>query len=125
MYFHGAMPVGNPARMDERLHALAASRGGYITRGEILDCGYHDRDIAAGVRSGDLARVRTGVYAPGAVYGALDQNGQHLVAARSVVDKLHPNVAMSHATGCATHGLAQFDVDLGTVHVTRLDGASG
>jgi hypothetical protein len=104
---------------------IVTTRRGYLTRGDILDCGYTDRDIRAAVREGILERLRHGVYAYTAHVASLSPDERHLLVARSVLDKLGSDVALSHQSACGAHEIATWDVDLSSIHITRLDGAAG
>ena len=108
-----------------QLLAVAERNGGYFTRGQALDCGYSDRDLREATRAGFLTRLRHGTYALTSAYSILDASGRHRVRARSVVDKLGPGLALSHTSACAAWELDHFGTPLETVHVTRLDGATG
>ncbi|MGZ8821426.1 MAG: type IV toxin-antitoxin system AbiEi family antitoxin domain-containing protein [Aeromicrobium sp.] len=111
--------------MDPRLEAQAARGGGYFSRGQAIDCGYRDRDLKAAVGAGLIVRLRHGIYAFGDLYGHLDEAARHLVVANAIADKLGHHVALSHTSACVSWGLDVYDVDLRSVHVTRLDGAHG
>lgn len=107
------------------LNDLILNDRGYLTRGQILDSGYDDRAIRACVRSGLLLRRRQGIYVHAASFRQLTPEQQHVIDVRSVADKLGPGVAISHQSACAVHGAAMYDADLSSIHVTRLDDATG
>lgn len=111
--------------VEDLLRARAESNGGYLARSEVLSFGNDDRDIQGAIAAGVLVRLRRGAYAFADDYNNLDPLGRHAVLARSVADRLGPNVVLSHASACALHGFALFDVDLSVVHVTRMDGGAG
>jgi hypothetical protein len=98
---------------------------GLFLRGEALDCGYRDRDLADARRQGFLARVRHGAYAPGATWAESDPVGRHRLKAQAVLLTHAGRVALSHTSGAAEHGLRLWEQDLDLVHVTRLDSTSG
>jgi hypothetical protein len=104
---------------------LTTTARGYVTRAQFLDSGYRDRDIRAAVRAGIITRIRHGVYTDASTFAVLSPEQRHLLIARSVADKLGPGVALSHQSACAAHGISTFGLDLDTIHVTRLDGATG
>jgi hypothetical protein len=98
---------------------------GYVTRGELLQQGFDDRDIRDAVRAGVVRRRRRGVY----VYAVDDDRRtpaqRHVVDIRSVADKLGPAVAVSHHSACAIHDIATYGGPVDTIEVTRLDGGAG
>ena len=59
-------------------------------------------------------RATQSLYPPGSTF--------KLVTAAAAIDALGPDVALSHASGCAVHEIAMWGLDLSRVHVTRLDG---
>lgn len=98
---------------------------GYVTRAQFLGQGYNDRDIRSAVHAGLLLRRRHGIYVYAAEFNQLTPEQQHVVDVRSVADKLGHAVAISHQSACALHGIAMYGVNLGKIHVTRLDGSAG
>ncbi len=110
--------------MDERLEILAVKSGGYFTRAEALDCGMQDRDLAGGVRSGVLRKLRQGAYAPAVLYDALDDADRHLVLARATLVRQRGDVALTGVSAAAAHGLTLWGHDLGLVEMVRLDRGS-
>ena len=111
--------------MDDVILAVAAHRGGYAFRSDLLDAGLNDRDIGLAMRHGLLTRLRHGTYAPTALEGGLTPERRHLLIANSIVDKLGPGVAFSHHTAAIAHSGVSYGVDLGTIHLTKLDGRGG
>lgn len=111
--------------MDDVILAAATHRGGYAFRSDLIDVGLTDRDIGLAMRHGLLTRLRHGTYAPTAVEGGLTPERRHLLIANSVVDKLGPHVALSHHTAAIAHTGVSYGLDLGTIHLTRLDGRGG
>lgn len=111
--------------MDPRLESQAARGGGYFTRGQAIDCGYRDRDLKAAVIAGLIVRLRHGIYAFATFHNLLDPTARHRILANAIADKLGPHVVLSHASACVSWDLDAYGVDLRSVHVTRLDGASG
>ncbi|RYJ03741.1 MAG: hypothetical protein EON52_17385, partial [Actinomycetales bacterium] len=111
--------------MDELFISVAHANGGYLMRHQLIDLGLTDALIKSWCRAGQLRRVRHGTYVPAIIWDPLDVAQKHAVLARSVVDKLGPGVVVSHQSAAALHGLDLYDVDLGSVHLTRLDGRSG
>lgn len=112
--------------MDDVLVNVADANGGYLHREDLLALGFTDKAIHRSRSAGILRRIRVGTYVLAATFDHLTPEEQHGVLARSVIDKFpHGSAALSHSSAAIVHGMAVYDVDLGTVHVTRLDGASG
>lgn len=110
--------------MDD-VHLITQVNGGYVMRHQLNDHGYSDAWIRHALRAAILRRVRHGTYVMASTWAAMSATERHCVVARSVLDKLGPGVVASHQTAAALHGYDLYDVDLQTVHVTRLDGRSG
>lgn len=98
---------------------------GLFLRREALDFGLDDRDLRAARKAGVITRVRHGAYADSSAWNRLDDVDQYRVRGQAVLLSHHGNVALSHASGAAEHGLRLWDVDTSLVHVTRLDGGPG
>jgi hypothetical protein len=111
--------------MEDVFLALAAHRGGYMFRHDLIEYGLRDRDIRMAVRAGHLTRLRHGTYAPTSLVAPLSPEAKHVLIASSVVDKLGPGVALSHHSAALVHTPQSFGVDLGVVHVTQLSGRHG
>lgn len=112
--------------MDDSLRRLATLLGGYLHRTHILDLGGTDAMIASALATGTLRRIRVGTYVFRDVHDALTPEEKHVVLARSVIDKFAPgSVALSNHSAALAHGLDVYGVDLGVVHLVRLDGGCG
>ena len=111
--------------MDDVFSVLAARRGGYVFRHDLIEYGLRDRDIRAAVRAGLLTRLRHGTYAPTSVIAPLSPEAKHVLIAYSIVDKLGPGVALSHHSAALVHTPQSFGLDLGVIHVTQLSGRHG
>ena len=98
---------------------------GLFLRWEALEHGYRDRDLAAARRAGIIVRVRHGAYVPRATWAKADEVGRHRLRSQAVLLTHGNNVALSHTSGAAEHGLRLWKPDLTKVHVTRLDNMSG
>ncbi len=103
---------------------LAAARG-FITRPEILDTGYDDRDIREARAGGLLTRVGAGLYALSAAYTPLTAEDKHLVRCRAVAQRLGDGVVLTHQSAALMHGMPVWGLALDEVHVTRRDGKRG
>jgi hypothetical protein len=110
--------------MDELLMHRAETRG-FITRPDILDSGYGDRDIREAINLGLLTRIGAGLYALSASYGPLSQEAKLAARSRAVFHRHRGTVALTHQSAAAIHGIPMWDVALDEVHVTRLDTGRG
>lgn len=111
--------------MHSMIEAAVAERGGYVFRGDLIDCGMTDRHIARACRAGMLIRLRHGTYALADGVDRMSVEQRHLLVANSVIDKLGSGVALSHHSAALAHGATSFGLDLSAIHLTRLDGRSG
>lgn len=110
--------------MDERLHRMAV-RQGYLTRGQIVDGGYRDRDIKAALRAGVLTRLRHGIYAYSKDIAGLSDVARHKLLSYAVIDRLGAGFVLSHQSAAAVYGVERFGLPDGDVHVTREDERAG
>jgi hypothetical protein len=110
--------------MDPRLEAIRDEKGVFLTS-EALDLGYDDKDIAAAVRGKHWHRVRRGAFMSYPAWQQADADERHRIHIRAVMRSLGDRVALSHVSNVVERGIATWGLDLSTVHVTRLDGASG
>jgi len=97
----------------------------FFTRAEARELGYGDRAVAAAMRTRSWHRIRRGYYTFTDTWAGLDPVGRHRVVSRAVAHSLGDAVALSHVSGLVAHGVDLWGVDLGRVHVTRLDGGPG
>lgn len=111
--------------MDDVFLALAAHRGGYVFRHDLIEYGLRDRDIREARRAGLLTRLRHGTYAPTSLVAPLSPEAKHVLIAYSIVDKLGSGVALSHHSAALVHTPQSFGVDLDIVHVTQRSGHHG
>jgi hypothetical protein len=109
-------------RMDE---LFTLHPNGLFLRGEALDFGYRDRDLAEARRAGVIARVRHGAYVSAGSWETRDEVGRYQLRGQAVCLTHDNRVALSHTSGAAEHGLRLWKPDLQNVHVTRLDRSSG
>ncbi len=98
---------------------------GVVLRRELVKLGYDDRAIARLVRSATLARVRWGAYALGDVWATLDERGRYALLCRAAYRRAQTEVALSHTSAANLWAAPLWDLDLGTVHLTRSDGKVG
>ena len=96
-----------------------------ILRRTLLRQGIDDYAIARLLKDGTLVRVRRGAYADGPTVTRLDRAGLHGLRARAVVQQAKTPVVLSHVSACLEWDAPDWGLDLGDVHVTRLDGRLG
>ncbi|HPU12568.1 MAG TPA: type IV toxin-antitoxin system AbiEi family antitoxin domain-containing protein [Aeromicrobium sp.] len=107
--------------MSSEFDQIAAARGGYILRPDLLDLGYNDRHIRRALKAGTIVRLRVGTYAPRS-HTSLNPEDRYRLLCYSVLDKLPSGVVLSHQSAAAIHSGVTWGFDTTTVHVTRLDG---
>jgi len=110
--------------MDDRIRTQALTRG-YVTRAEIIDAGYRDRDIKAALGAGLLVRLRHGIYAYSEDVAPMTEVERHRLVSYAVIDRLGDGFVLSHQSACAAHRIDQYASLDQDVHVTRLDGRAG
>lgn len=110
--------------MNDVLITRAKVRG-FITRPEILDSGYDDRDIRDARSVGLLTRIGAGLYALSSAYDPLTTAAKHLVRCRAVAHRLGDGIVLTHQSAALMHGLPVWGLDLTEVQVTRRDGRRG
>ncbi|EFQ82108.1 hypothetical protein HMPREF0063_12816 [Aeromicrobium marinum DSM 15272] len=108
---------------DDLIHR--AELRGFITRTEILDSGYLDRDIREAIAIGLLTRIGSGLYAVSRTYTALTFDQRHAVRSRAVFQRHLQSVVLTHQSAAIMHGLPVWGLSLDEVHVTRRDHGRG
>jgi len=103
---------------DPRLLAIALRR-------ELIAAGESDHSLARALRSGELARPRRGAYVDGARWRAMNEEHQYAVRARAALRAANSEVALSHTSALPLLDSPLWGLDLGDVHLTRLDGKAG
>lgn len=96
-----------------------------VLRRELLADGHTDASIRAMMKTGVLHRVRHGSYVDGNLWRSLTAHDQHRVLVRAVLRTAHTSAVASHGSSAVEHGAATWGLDLGNVHITRLDGRTG
>lgn len=94
-------------------------------RKDALALGYNDQAIAKAVRQGQWHRVRNGAFVPADVWSGMDERARHRAAVRAVLAKVRCDAVASHVSAAVEIGGPVWDLDLSTVHFTRLDRKSG
>jgi hypothetical protein len=110
--------------MIELLQHISDPHGIFLRR-EALAAGIDDGALARALRAKVIHRVRHGTYVLSEQWAPLDAAGRHLIRARGVLRTANTELALSHITALALLGAPLWDLPLGEVHVTRLDGRAG
>ncbi len=84
-----------------------------------------DRDIARAVDEGSLHRVRHGAYVAGKAWSECDDVGRHALTVRAVWRQARTGIVVSHVSGVGEWDIAQWDLPLDQVHITRDDQRAG
>lgn len=113
----GAAPEESSV-MESFFETVAAHRGGYILRPDLLDLGVSDRQIKDAIRQRLITRLRPGTYAPRGFH-ELTPEARHRLLSFAVQDKLPSDVVLSHQSAAVIHTGVSYGLDLSTVHVTR------
>jgi hypothetical protein len=107
--------------MHQQLASLAAGAGGVFLRADALITGHSDDDVRGWIRSGEVRRLRRGVFAVGA---EPDFAADRMLQQAAGLARLHgDDIAMSHHTALLLHGIAVHEVPLGDVWAVRVSGA--
>jgi len=104
--------------------ASALSTRGFVTRPQLLDCGYDDRAIQNVRNLGILVRIGPGLYA-GAGYAELSPEAQHRLRCRAVATRFDGRIVFSHQSAAVLHEIAVWGLPLDYLQVTRLDDGRG
>lgn len=111
--------------MDDLMLTLAARRGGFFYRGDLIEAGGTDAMLRLATRSRLITRLRHGTYAPFAAVETMTAEQRHVLTARSVAARLGDGVVLSHHSAALVHAPASWGIDLDTVHLTRLGRVHG
>lgn len=109
--------------MTDLMNKLALSH--VILRGEAIEAGYTDRDLANLVRAGQLHKLRHGAYVDGGLWREQDEGGRHRLLSRAVVRQSRTSVVLSHASAVPEYGGPLWQLPLEQVDVTRRDRRAG
>ncbi|MCE0485658.1 hypothetical protein [Ornithinimicrobium sediminis] len=107
--------------MRQQLASLTAGSGGVFLRADALVTDHTDDDIRAWARSGEVRRLRRGVFAVGAEPGfAADR----MLEQAAGLARLHgDDIALSHHTALVLQGVAVHEVPFSEVWSVRVGGA--
>lgn len=116
--------------MNAKLKLLAAGQGGVFSRVQAAECGYTSSQMHDRIRDGRWVRVRYGQYAEALELGHLtpwdQKTRRHQLLVHAVMNSMRPGtVAVSHQSALVLHDVPLWGVDLGDVHVCRLDDHRG
>lgn len=116
--------------MNPKLRVRAARSGGVFSRRDALECAYTPEEIRWRLRTGRWRRIRFGYYAEPPDLADLEPWERRVVEHRFAVHAAmrasrSGRTVVSHVSALVLHGIPVWDVDLGTVHLTRLDGVNG
>ena len=100
-------------------------RGPIHLRRELLGRGMDDREIARAVAEGALHRVRHGAYVRGIAWRECDDVRRHALSCRAVYRMARTSIVVSHVSAVGEWDLAQWDLPLAQVHITRDDQRAG
>ncbi|MDX6324376.1 MAG: hypothetical protein QOK15_730 [Nocardioidaceae bacterium] len=110
--------------VDAALRQIAEREAVFLRR-EVLASGLDDRFIRRAVRSGRWVKVRHGAYTFGDAWRTADEAGRLVTLTRAVMRETAGDVAASHHSGSALHGMELWDVPFDQAHLTRLDAGAG
>jgi hypothetical protein len=100
-------------------------RGPIHLRKELLARGMSDRDIARAVAGGAIHRLRHGAYVAAESWSACDEVGRHALMVRAVCRQARTGIVVSHVSAVGEWDIAQWELPLGEVHITRDDQRAG
>lgn len=101
--------------MDPRLTPFLDLQRGLVLRRQAESVGVMPADLARLVRTGEIERVRRGVFARPIVDDGPARPTLELVRRVRAALMTHPQVIATHQSAAALHGLPLFDVDLSVV----------
>jgi hypothetical protein len=112
--------------VNSKLKVVADGQGGVFSRQQALLSGYTPKQIRVRLGDGRWVRIRHGQYAVRLDLAALEPwvaaRREHVRAVHAVVNSRRgSDVAVSHQSALALHGLPLWGLDLGEVHITRRD----
>jgi ribosomal protein L18 len=94
-------------------------------RRELIAQGLNDRAIGALVGNGSLHRLRYGAYVDATSWQACDLVGRHGLVARAALKRAQAAVVVSHTSALGEWDVPIWDMQLGEVHLTRVDRLAG
>lgn len=110
--------------MNDPLRQTSDELGVFLRR-EALAVGYDQKTITRLARCGTFHRVRHGAYTFGDAWESATAEQRHRITARAVLRTAKADALLSHVSAALEYGLPIWDLPLGEVHTTRLDGHAG
>lgn len=110
--------MGPESAKDKKIGDLATSQHGVLSRAQLRELGFSDREIARRLERGRLIRMHRGVFAVG--HTALKPEGYWMAA----VLACGPDAALSHASAAALWGIRPTSASLADVVVPTQAGRS-
>ncbi|MBZ5736249.1 type IV toxin-antitoxin system AbiEi family antitoxin domain-containing protein [Nocardioides sp. TRM66260-LWL] len=94
---------------------------GIFLRRDAVRAGIDDLALQRRLRTGEIVRIRHGVYCLGPRWREATSAERHLALSRGVM-RLYPNdVCLSHTSAALLQGAPAWGIDLDAVHITDLD----
>jgi hypothetical protein len=122
--------LDHPWLVNVRLRMIAREQGGVFSRRQALSSGCTADQVARYLRDGRWVRIRRGQYAERVDLAALEPwervRREHHQKIHAVMNSLRSgSVAVSHQSALLLHALPSWGLELGRVHVNRLDAQAG
>ncbi|GAA4128169.1 type IV toxin-antitoxin system AbiEi family antitoxin domain-containing protein [Nocardioides fonticola] len=95
---------------------------GVLLRRDAVMAGVNDLVLHRMVRSGELVRLRHGVYCDAGAWRVATPEDRHRILSHGVMRLYTSEVALSHVSAALAWGGPSWGLDLSTVHLTDLDG---
>lgn len=109
--------------VNKRLEVIAAERGGWFTRADVIAAGYSDNELRRRLRSGQWLRPSYNSYVETRDWPADEPPWDrairlHRLSVRMARERLG-DVVVSHQSAAVLHGLPIWGLDLARAHFTR------
>lgn len=105
--------------MDDLLAIRATLNHDTFTTAEALATGCTPQGLTQMVKTGEITRLATGVYAARVAYAAADAIERHAMTASGVVRQRGPGFQASHYSALALMEIPLWNCNLGRVHISR------
>jgi hypothetical protein len=99
--------------------------GAVFLRSDALASGISDGQISRLVRGGEWHRIRHGAYVAGELWEQASPETRHALTARAVLLRCRTGAVLSHVSALPEYAAPTWGLDLGAVHLTRLDQRAG
>ncbi len=94
-------------------------------RKELLAAGHNEKTLTQALRSGAYRRPRTGAYVDGPLWDRCDPAEKYALRVRAAYRQAKTPVVISHSSPLPFLGAPTWGIDLGEVHLTRVDAKAG